>query len=245
MALAAGDKIMFYSSADLLGWQHRSDFGLDPNQGDKSGVWECPSIVRLSDEAGNKHDVLTISENGVARGSLVEYFVGTFADTGFTSYYGESQVLWADHGPDNYAAVPYHNDPKNRTVTIGWMANWLYGQEVPTPNWRGQMTIPRELSLRTVDQRLYLAQRPVDEFRAIKDAARMWILPAAMRLSGEETVDISTQIPFRTSTCGIFAGNLFVCLHRMGQHLTEMCAIISILNFHLWMITQFQMAYCR
>lgn len=201
MALAAGEKIMFYSSADLMSWTFRSEFGMEPNQGDKSGVWECPTVVSLADETGTKHDVLIISENGVSRGSLMEYFVGTFEDTGFKSYAGESKVFWADNGPDNYAAVPYHNDPKNRTIWIGWMANWLYAQEVPTSNWRGQMTIARELSLRTVDGQLFLAQKPVEEFSSIFDPARIWALPTAMTLSGEETVDITTQIPFRTSGC--------------------------------------------
>lgn len=199
MALAAGEKIMFYAGENLIDWKLVSEFGIEPNHGDKSGVWECPSVVSLADEDGNKHDVLTISENGLARGSLMEYFVGTFDATGFQSYYSEATVLWADHGPDNYAAVPYHNDPKGRVISIGWMANWLYAADVPTPNWRGQMTIPRELSLKTIDKRLYLAQQPIDEFDNIRDPARIWILPSAIRLSGEETVDISTQIPFRSS----------------------------------------------
>lgn len=199
MALAAGEKIMFYSSVDLLSWTFRSEFGVDPNQGDKSGVWECPTVVPLTDETGTTHDVLVISENGVMRGSLMQYFVGTFNESGFTSYAGESKVFWADHGPDNYAAVPYHNDPKNRIIWIGWMANWLYGQDVPTSSWRGQMTIPRVLSLRTIDNQLFLAQKPVDEFTSILDAARLWALPSAVTLGGEETVDITTQIPFRTS----------------------------------------------
>lgn len=210
MALAAGDRIMFYSSENLLDWKQLNEFGLVPNYGDKSGVWECPSIVSLKDEQGNNHDILFVSENGDSRGSLWQYFVGKFNENGFTTIYGESNIFWADHGPDNYAAIPYHNDPKNRVIIIGWMNNWLYGQIIPTTTWRGQMTIPRELALKTIDGRIHLTQKPIEEFATIKDSSKVWNLPSSLIIAGEKTIDISSRMSFKTGSFAFRIIQLFL-----------------------------------
>ena len=44
---------------------------------------------------------------------------------------------------------------------IGWMNNWQYANVVPTHPWRGQMTFPRELSLKTYPEGIRLVQQPV------------------------------------------------------------------------------------
>lgn len=200
MALAAGDRIVFYSSTNLKEWKFLNDFGVKPNQGDKSGVWECPAIVSLKDKDGNEHDVLIISENGDSRGSLMQYYIGKFSENGFESYYGETSIFWVDHGPDNYAAVPFHNDPKGRVILIGWLSNWIYAQQIPTSTWRGQMTIPRELKLQTVDSRLYLAQYPIAETENIVDTTRVWNMKSILPLTNEQTIDITSTLPFKTGS---------------------------------------------
>lgn len=198
MALAAGDEIMFYSSNDLKTWTRLSKFGLQPNQGDKSGVWECPALISLKDDQGNEHDILIVSENGASRGSLMQYFIGKFDGTKFTNNHGASNVLWVDHGPDNYAAVPYHDDPLGRTILIGWMSNWLYGADIPTSTWRGQMTIPRQLALKNVDGKVHLVQQPIAELNKIVDTSRKWSLPESIVIkNGENTIDLTSEIPFK------------------------------------------------
>lgn len=47
LLLAAGNKVMFYSSTDLKTWEYTSEFGADPEQGEHSGVWECPDLFPL------------------------------------------------------------------------------------------------------------------------------------------------------------------------------------------------------
>lgn len=199
MTLAVTDRISFYSSVDLKSWNHLDDFGLSPNEGDKCGVWECPSLFSLSDDQGNEHDILFVSENGQKCGSLLQYFIGKFNGTRFNSY-DSSKVLWADNGFDNYAAIPYHNVPSGRVVIIGWLSNWLYAQSIPTSKWRGQMTIPRQLALQTVDGNLHLIQRPVGELDSIIDASRKWSLSTPLEITGEQTVDLTSQIPFKTGS---------------------------------------------
>jgi sucrose-6-phosphate hydrolase SacC (GH32 family) len=62
---------------------------------------------------------------------------------------------------------------------IGWMNNWLYGQQVPTAPWRSAQSVPREVSLRTLDGRLRLVQQPVAELQRL----RMELLYGASALS--------------------------------------------------------------
>src|SRR5690606_36730772 len=57
--------------------------------------------------------------------------------------------------------LSFDNVPDGRRIAIAWMNNWLYAGETPTAGWRGAMTLPRELALRTVDGEVRLVQRPV------------------------------------------------------------------------------------
>lgn len=200
MTLAVKDRIQFYSSKNLLSWTHLSDFGVVPSEGDKSGVWECPSLITLKDEQNNEHDVLILSVNNNAdlHYGQTEYFVGKWNGTAFNSY-NKTSVLRADYGFDNYAGIPFHNDPLGRVIVIGWLSNWMYASVTPTA-WRGQMTIARELSLKTINGQLYLAQRPVAAFNTTIDPARMWSLEAPMEIAGQQVVDITSHIRFKTGS---------------------------------------------
>jgi fructan beta-fructosidase len=70
---------------------------------------------------------------------------------------------WIDYGSDDYAAVTYNDAPGGKRIMIGWMNNWNYGGSIPTSPWRSAMTVPRELSLTSVDGALQLVQRPVQQ----------------------------------------------------------------------------------
>lgn len=194
MTLVLNDRVRFMSSIDLTTWDVVSEFGVDPDVGDKSGVWECPSMVTLKDEQGNEHDILLVSLNN-GNISYTQYFVGKFNGTHFNDY-NQSPHLWFDNGFDNYASIPYLNDPLGRTIVIGWMSNWAYAQQIPTSTWRGQFTIPREMTLKTVDGKIHIAQKPVDELHKIVDSSKFWTLSQPMKMSGYQTLDLNTQIPF-------------------------------------------------
>ncbi len=79
-------KVTFYTSPDLKHWTHLSDFG---PAGATGGVWECPDLFPLPDPShrGKQKWVLVVNLNpgGVAGGSGVQYFVGNFNGTTFTS----------------------------------------------------------------------------------------------------------------------------------------------------------------
>lgn len=163
MTLATLDRITFYSSSNLKDWTKESEFGKD--YGAHGGVWECPDLFSLN-YAGKEIWVLTISLNpgGPNGGSATQYFTGTFDGHRFTPF--QTDTRWVDYGPDNYAGVTWSNTGK-RKIMLGWMSNWQYAALVPTENWRGATTIPRDLSLQKIGEKYFLASRPVKETEAL------------------------------------------------------------------------------
>lgn len=79
-------------------------------------------------------------------------------------------ALWADFGPDFYAAVSWNDIPKRdgRHLWLGWMSNWAYANDVPTSPWRNAMSIPRELSLYQNADGIRLRQNPVSELKKLR-----------------------------------------------------------------------------
>ena len=139
MVLAVGQRISVYRSPDLLSWQHASDFG--DGLGCHEGVWECPDLFELG---GRWVMLVSLTQGAPAGGSGTQVFTGSFDGFSFTA---EPEWGWLDHGPDNYATVSFAN-VSGRRVVLGWMSNWDHARETPTVGWRGQMTLPRELSWR-------------------------------------------------------------------------------------------------
>lgn len=184
LALPTHHKALFYSSKDLLRWEYMSEFGPGNAVG---GVWECPDLFELpvdGDATRSKWALLiSLNPGGPAGGSGTQYFTGAFDGTRFTADAPGAgaahapvvataapgdQVQWLDYGSDFYAAASWNGMSGDRRLLIGWMNNWLYGQQVPTAPWRSAQSVPRELSLRTLDGRVQLVQQPVAEFKRLR-----------------------------------------------------------------------------
>jgi levanase/fructan beta-fructosidase len=173
MSLAVQDHISFYSSPNLLEWEHESDFG--QNLGGHGGVWECPDLFKMTvEDTGEEKWVLLVSINpgGPNGGSATQYFIGDFDGTTFTpdesiKEIGEEHDYWIDFGKDNYAGVTWSNIPESdgRRLFIGWMSNWEYANEVPTEQWRSSMTIPRTLKLNKEGNTYRILSSPVQELK--------------------------------------------------------------------------------
>ncbi len=156
MTLAVKNMVSFYSSPNLKDWTKESDFGME--LGSHDGVWECPDLFPL--KLNNKtYWVLTSSINpgGPNKGSATQYFIGKFDGHIFNS--NSTKTKWMDYGADNYAGVTFSNFGGN-PISIGWMSNWMYAQQVPTVKWRSAMTVPRTLKIQDVDGETYLASMP-------------------------------------------------------------------------------------
>lgn len=168
MALAAQNRIQFYSSPNLLDWSLESEF--NPEWAAYGGVWECPDLFPIQSDSGKDKWVLLVSINpgGPQGGSATQYFVGDFDGKNFKP--DTNKTLWLDHGADNYAGVTWSNIPESdgRRLFIGWMSNWQYAQIVPTHPWRSAMTLPRSLVLAEKEGNFRLNSLPAPECELLR-----------------------------------------------------------------------------
>jgi fructan beta-fructosidase len=167
VALPKEFKVQFYGSKNLKDWSFLSEFG---NQGDLNKIWECPALIELPVENSTiskskpSNYVLLISSSGPTPDYVgMQYFVGKFDGITFKNLNSTDTKLYLDYGRDYYAAIPFHNAPDNRKITLGWMSSWQYAEQIPTSPYRGQMTLPREIALKNTSEGLRIIQKPVNE----------------------------------------------------------------------------------
>ena len=83
-----------------------------------------------------------------------------------------SKTKWMDWGKDHYATVTWSDAPDNRRIAIAWMSNWQYANDVPTSQYRSPNSVPRDLSLFTVDGETYLQSAPSPELLKLRDVSK-------------------------------------------------------------------------
>ncbi|GLW55075.1 glycoside hydrolase family 32 protein [Kitasatospora phosalacinea] len=115
-----------------------------------------------------------------------------------------ANVHWMDYGADFYAATSFNDEPAGRRVVIGWMNNWQYGGNIPTSPWRSADSLPRELSLKTVDGAPQLVQVPVEELEQLRTGT-VGTAPATAVAAGAD-VPLSTQGALLDITATLRAG---------------------------------------
>ena len=159
-----GGQLLLYRSDDLEKWTLLSVAA--ENGGRLGQMWECPDLFELD----GCHVLLVSAQGMLAQG--LEYANGNGSlcllgrmDAGTGRF--EAQTNHAvDYGIDFYAPETILT-PDGRRVMIGWMQNWdATGFHAGSTPWFGQMSLPRELSVR--DGRL--CQRPVRELERLRGA---------------------------------------------------------------------------
>jgi fructan beta-fructosidase len=154
VAMPVEHQVRFYASDNLKEWKLLSEFGA----GYANANWECPSLMQLpiEGEPGKMKWILLVSAAGGDRGVFMQYFVGDFKNGQFINSNPAETILTVDNGDCFYAAIPWNHVPNDKKILIGWM--------IPTTKetspWKGQMSIPRDLSLRQTTGGLRLVQRP-------------------------------------------------------------------------------------
>ena len=153
VSLVHEHKIRFYGSKDLKKWEILSDFGPSGYTGHD---WECPALmpIAVDENPANTKWVLLVSSWG-PKGPSMQYFVGGFDGKNFHNDNTNDQVLTVDFGDCFYAAIPWRLN-QNKPLLLGW----LVPGKVDVNPWRGQMSIPRDLSLHITDSGIRLFQRP-------------------------------------------------------------------------------------
>ena len=184
MLLAVGQEMQIFSSSNLKDWAFESSFG--EGQGAHGGVWECPDLFELPvDGTNEKKWVLLCNLNPVGPfgGSATQYFVGTFNGKEFVNE-SPSKTKWMDWGKDHYATVTWSDAPDNRRIAIAWMSNWQYANDVPTSQYRSPNSVPRDLSLFTVDGETYLQSAPSPELLKLRDISKK----RSFKVNGTRTI---------------------------------------------------------
>lgn len=158
-----GGRILLYRSEDGYDWKFESI--MLSNDGRFGKMWECPDFFTLDGK-----DVVLVSPQDMLpkdfeyhNGDGTLCLIGKFDETTKTFIPESDQAV--DYGIDFYAMQTVEA-PDRRRIMIGWMQNWdtCSNNRIPKGKWFGQMSIPRELSIK--DGRLI--QKPVREIENLR-----------------------------------------------------------------------------
>ena len=155
-------QVLLFSSLNGLDWKFEKI--LAANHGRYGRMWECPDFFLLDGKAvllTSPMDMLPYEfEYHNGNGSLC--LIGSYDEE--TDTFVEEHNQAVDYGIDFYATQTILA-PDGRRIMIAWMQNWdTCNLHTPDQPWLGQMTLPRELSVK--NGRLY--QRPVRELEELR-----------------------------------------------------------------------------
>lgn len=152
--------ILLFHSKEGFSWKF--DRVLDRSYNEYGKMWECPDFFPLD----GKH-VLIVSPQDMTplglefhNGNNTMALIGSFDPK--THQFQRQQVQAIDYGLDFYAPQTTQA-PDGRRIMIGWMQNWDTCAPPAGAKYFGQMTLPRELSIR--DGRLI--QTPIRELEQL------------------------------------------------------------------------------
>ena len=155
-------QLLLYTSKNGFDWKFLSVFAANQNRFGK--MWECPDYFCLD----GKHVILTSPQDMFPQGFEYHNGNGTLCLIGEydakTESFREESDQSIDYGIDFYAPQTILA-PDGRRIMIGWMQNWDTCEvRSPYQKWQGQMTLPRELSIK--NGRLY--QAPLKELENLR-----------------------------------------------------------------------------
>ncbi len=186
-------RVLLFVSQDGFDW--RFEKVLISNDGRFGTMWECPDFFELD----GKWVLLASPMEMMPREMEYHNGNGTLCLTGSfdeeTDSFTEEENQTIDYGVEFYASQTLQA-PDGRRIMIGWMQNWdtlIYFHE---QKWFGQMSLPRELSVR--NGRLY--QRPVRELDSLRQNRveyRDVTISGVVRLNGIRGRRIDMEIVIR------------------------------------------------
>lgn len=238
LSLAKLHKVVVYNSENLKDWTYASEFGPMNAVG---GVWECPGLFPLPLD-GDNNVIKWVLQLGLnpggppgTVGSGTQYFVGDFDGTKFvandTSNPGDNSTTvdetnWMDWGPDFYAAATFNGLSMTDRYNIAWMSNWQYAPSIPTSPWRSAMSVPRKISLKTINEKATLMQKPAKGLASLETSgsySKRWNrFPEGnkrLRLSGK-TLDITLTFSNSNPSSALSATQFGIIL-RATSDLTQ------------------------
>lgn len=193
---ADGDgQILLYGSPDGFHWKYKKV--LIKNNGRFGRMWECPDFFALD----GKHVLLTSPQDMMPKefeyhnGNGTLCLVGDYDRDSFT--FTEKQDQAVDYGIDFYAPQTLLS-PDGRRIMIAWMQNWdTSNVHSRQKQWFGQMTLPRELSLREDGRLIQKPVRELDAFRSNEVRYEKVRFTDSIRLEGMKGRKIDLEIVLR------------------------------------------------
>lgn len=140
-------------STDLVHWEQTQDFVIEDET-------ECPDLFALALD-GNEEDI-----RWVFIGASDRYLIGNCDGTQFHAQ-GVPQRL--NYGATSYAAQSWSNMPDNRCVRIAFN-----DAKAPGDAYENCMTLPQEVTLRTIAGTPQLCVQPVQEIQSLYTSTTTW-----------------------------------------------------------------------
>ncbi len=173
--------IRLFTSPDGTHWTYTGT--LDASHNEYGRMWECPDFFPL----GGRQVMLVSPQEMTAAGLEFHAGFGSIALIGnydsAAHRFERERVQSIDYGTDFYAPQTLESYD-GRRIMIAWMQNWATtGCQPQGARWFGQMTLPRELTLRNGR----LVQNPVRElerYRGHKVSYKNLLVTGESNLSG-------------------------------------------------------------
>ncbi|KAH7011235.1 glycosyl hydrolase [Ilyonectria destructans] len=170
MILAHGgqNKMTFWTSPDTKSWTWKSDFGSADVPGLPSGVkgWEVPDFFELPIEGSSEKTwvmLVTPASGSPAGGNGVFALTGSFDGTAYKADPFDASTMWLDYGRDFDGALSWENVPTSDGRKILASVMNSYGGNPPTNTWKGMLSFPRTLKLKTIGGKRHFLQLPISE----------------------------------------------------------------------------------
>ena len=154
-------QILLFKSADAMNWHYEKK--LAENRCRLGRMWECPDFFTLDGKG-----VLLVSPQDMlgdephahpGNGNIA--IIGRYDEA--TDTFTEEGWQVIDDGTDYYAMQTVLA-PDGRRLMIAWMQNWDIQEHLHGEKWFGQMTLPREISVKNG----HLYQQPAREIETLR-----------------------------------------------------------------------------
>lgn len=156
--------IEILKSTDLKSWTWIANYSAG------SYWYECPDLFQINDENGNPRWVLMYGRD---KQTYYQFAVlNPSAASEWDRFHTTSDPQLLDNGWDYYAARIYrdYDGDESRVLSMAWMGNWDYNTEVDNLiSWGpGQMALPRQLTVKTINGTERLVQKPVSALQKLR-----------------------------------------------------------------------------
>ena len=188
-----GHEFAFYSSLDLLNWEEMQRITIPDEM-------ECPDLYPLAVDG----DIEKVK--WVLIGASDKYLIGSFDGSRFVP---ETEMRQFNYGNNSYAAQSWTDVPDGRRIRTSFAT-----VVIPGMSFGGCMSIPQEMTLKTVGTDICLCAEPVAEIEKLYEGQTEFVsaeitegFPLERKTNGKAydiwlQVDMEKQAVFRFSLLG-------------------------------------------